>query len=218
MKEGQLYYSTVNPQLKNILHQLMKEDLFSPFRLVGGTNLSLREGHRISSDIDLFTDADYGSLDFTLLENYLRKEFKYYDRPDPSNIVGFGRSYYVGETKDCCVKLDLFYTDTFIRPIENIDGIRFASVEDIAAMKLEAIVTGPRKKDYWDIHLLSQKFSFDILFKFYLERNPYGASKDELMQKLIDFKDIDDDFDPICLLNKDWDIIKLDLIDYIKFS
>lgn len=124
----------------------------------------------------------------------------------------------MGETKDCCVKLDLFYTDTFIRSIENIDGIRFASVEDIAAMKLEAIVTGPRKKDYWDIHLLSQKFSFDILFKFYLERNPYGASKDELMQKLIDFKDIDDDFNPICLLNKDWDIIKLDLIDYIKFS
>jgi len=42
----------------------MSEELFVPFRLVGGTNLSLLYGHRKSDDIDLFTDADYGSLDF----------------------------------------------------------------------------------------------------------------------------------------------------------
>ncbi len=34
---------------------------FAPFRLVGGTSLSLRYGHRMSDDIDLFTDAEYGS-------------------------------------------------------------------------------------------------------------------------------------------------------------
>lgn len=52
-----LHYNTVTSLLRETLDILMSEDLFSPFRLVGGTNLSLRLGHRMSDDIDLFTDA-----------------------------------------------------------------------------------------------------------------------------------------------------------------
>ena len=58
-----LHYETVTPLLRETLGVLMQEELFSPFRLVGGTNLSLRYGHRKSDDIDLFTDAEYRSLD-----------------------------------------------------------------------------------------------------------------------------------------------------------
>jgi hypothetical protein len=47
-----------------ILANLMIADVFADFRLVGGTALSLHRGHRMSVDIDLFTDADYGSVDF----------------------------------------------------------------------------------------------------------------------------------------------------------
>jgi hypothetical protein len=42
----------------------MSEEIFSPFRLAGGTALSLQIGHRKSIDIDLFTDQIYGSIDF----------------------------------------------------------------------------------------------------------------------------------------------------------
>ncbi len=69
MATDKLHYETVSPMLKEILQQLMSEKLFVPFRLVGGMNLSLRYGHRKSVDIDLFTDADYGSLDFEYFEN-----------------------------------------------------------------------------------------------------------------------------------------------------
>lgn len=63
-----LHYETVKPYLKEILDMLMAEELFNPFRLVGGTNLSLRFGHRISEDIDLFTDVEYGSLNYRNFE------------------------------------------------------------------------------------------------------------------------------------------------------
>ena len=53
----QLHYETVTPLLKKTLDMLMGEPLFEPFRLVGGTSLSLRYGHRKSDDIDLFTEA-----------------------------------------------------------------------------------------------------------------------------------------------------------------
>ena len=67
-----LHYNTVTPLLITILATLIAEPLFSPFRLVGGTNLSLRLGHRRSIDIDLFTDAQYDSLDFRSFEKYLK--------------------------------------------------------------------------------------------------------------------------------------------------
>ena len=75
-----IHYNTVTPLLKEVLDILMKEETFAPFRLVGGTNLSLRLGHRMSDDIDLFTDAEYGSLDFRIFENFLANRFSYYEK------------------------------------------------------------------------------------------------------------------------------------------
>lgn len=61
--------------------------MFGCFRLVGGTNLALRFNHRISTDIDLFTDAEYGSLDFSQFENWLKNNFSYYVCTDNSDSV-----------------------------------------------------------------------------------------------------------------------------------
>ena len=74
----------------------MNEEVFSEFRLVGGTSLSLQLGHRISVDIDLFTDAEYGSIDFKKIENYLNNNFPFveYFSDVP---VAFGKSYQIGK-------------------------------------------------------------------------------------------------------------------------
>lgn len=87
--------------------------MFDPFRLVGGTSLSLQLGHRMSDDIDLFTDSPYDSLDFAGVDKFLRKTFGYVSDLTPGP-VGMGVSYLVGASKDESVKLDLYYTDTFI--------------------------------------------------------------------------------------------------------
>jgi hypothetical protein len=70
-----MHWKTVNPLLRESLLQLMQADEFKVFRLVGGTALSLQIGHRLSIDIDLFTDEDYVSIDFDILENYLMANF-----------------------------------------------------------------------------------------------------------------------------------------------
>ena len=76
-----LNYQTVTPLLKSTLETLMAEPLFAPFLLVGGTNLSLRFGHRLSDDIDMFTDAEYRSLDYQAFEKYLKERFPYFTAP-----------------------------------------------------------------------------------------------------------------------------------------
>ena len=91
----------------------MNVSAFDEFRLVGGTSLSLQLGHRQSVDIDLFTDRLYGSVDFNVIDDHLRKQYAYVDTFE-TEVVGIGKSYYIGTSKDECIKLDLFYTDPFI--------------------------------------------------------------------------------------------------------
>lgn len=65
-----LYYNTVSDLLKESLTKLMAAKVFESFRLVRGTALSLQLGHRTSIDIDLFSDAPYGSIDFKKIERF----------------------------------------------------------------------------------------------------------------------------------------------------
>ena len=212
MKRNELQYQTVKPILRSTLERLMEIDEFKPFRLVGGTSLSLRYGHRMSDDIDLFTDAEYGSLDFKLLQDILRREFPYC-QGDCGEIVGFGTSYLVGNSTNDNVKVDLFYTDPFIRQMEQRDKIRMASVDDIVAMKMEVISRGGRKKDFWDLHMLRNHYSEEQMLSLYEERYPYGATKEECVAGLTNFSVADTEPDPKCLEGKVWQLIKLDFVE-----
>ena len=214
MKHKELQFKTVKPILRSTLEHLMTIEDFAPFRLVGGTSLSLRYGHRMSDDIDLFTDAEYGSLDFHKLQDILKKEFPYCSG-DCGAVVSFGVSYLVGNSKEDCVKLDLFYTDPFIRPMELQGDIRIASVDDIVAMKMDVLPRGGRKKDFWDLHLLHNHYTIEQMLSLYEERYPYGSTREECIKGLTDFTFADSDPDPICLQEKAWQLIKLDFTEWV---
>jgi hypothetical protein len=108
-----LHWNTVSPLLKEILLNLMQEQIFSSFRLVGGTALSLQIGHRMSVDIDMFTDADYGSIDFNQIKMFLKNKYTYFNSSSV-DIVAFGTYFDVGNSEDDFVKIDLFYTDEYV--------------------------------------------------------------------------------------------------------
>ncbi|MCC4212844.1 nucleotidyl transferase AbiEii/AbiGii toxin family protein [Leeuwenhoekiella parthenopeia] len=175
-----LYLNTVSPLLWSSLKALMEIPELEAFRLVGGTSLSLQLGHRESVDIDLFTDAAYGSIDFAKIESILKSVFPYMS--SSSELIGMGKSYFMGTNEGELVKLDLFYTDAFAFPLITEQHIRFASIPEIAAMKFEVLAQGGRKKDFWDIHELLEHYTLNDLIDFYLKRNPYGFSKEELME------------------------------------
>ena len=215
MKNKPLQFQTVKPILRSTLEHLMTLDDFAPFRRVGGTSLSLRYGHRMSDDIDLFTDAEYGSLDFCRLQDVLRREFPYCSG-ECGDVVSFGVSYLVGNSKDDCVKLDLFYTDPFIRPMEQCGDIRIAAVDDIVAMKMDVLPRGGRKKDFWDLHLLHDYYTIEQMLSLYEERYPYGATCQECISGFLDFSFADSDPNPVCLLNKYWQLIKLDFTEWLS--
>jgi predicted nucleotidyltransferase component of viral defense system len=209
-----LYYKTVNNLLKEVLLQLMAAKVFENFRLVGGTSLSLQIGHRESIDIDLFSDVDYGEIDFDAIEKYLEANYKYVDHL--SNIIpGIGKSYLIGEDKDNALKLDIFYTDKFIQPIYLEDTIRMATIEEIIAMKLDVVQRGGRKKDFWDLHELFEKYSLTQMLDLHEQRYPYNHDSDLIIQNFTDFSIADDEFNPICFKGKYWEFIKEDIEEII---
>ncbi len=210
----ELQLNTVSELLWNTLQKLMEIQELHSFRLVGGTSLSLQRGHRESIDIDLFSDAPYGSIDFRKIESILRVTFPYFS--SSSELVGLGKSYFIGNTEDDLVKLDLFYTDPFVFPLIMEQKVRFASVQEIAAMKFEVVGQGGRKKDFWDIHELLESYTLQELIGFYLKRYPYNLSKEDLTKKLIDFSLAEDDFTPNCYRGKIWELIKLDLEELVE--
>lgn len=205
-----MYYNTVNDLLKNSLQIVMSSEIFKDFRLVGGTSLSLQLGHRMSIDIDLFSDATYGSVDFKAIDKFLRSAFIYVDHSNDLEPA-MGKSYLVGSDKDNTVKLDIYYTDSFIRPAIIADEIRLATIEEIIAMKIDVVQRGGRKKDFWDLHECLPNYGIAKMLELHEERYPYGHDKDLILKNLIDFTSADDDFDPICLQGKYWEFIKEDI-------
>ena len=163
-----LHYNTVTPLLKSILLELMAAEEFAKFRLVGGTGLSLFRGHRMSVDIDLFTDADYETIDFESIDNFLNEHYPYVDS---NNLpVGMGKSFYIGQDNQNAIKLDLYYTDPFIDEEVVIDNIRLATIEEIIAMKIDVVQRTGRKKDFWDLHELKENYTINEMLSLHQKR------------------------------------------------
>ena len=196
-----------------VLKTCMTSSVFDTFRLVGGTALSLQRGHRKSADIDLFTNAEYGSVDLEAVHSFLQASFPYVDSLEVTSM-GLGKSYFVGDHASDCIKMDVYYTDDFISDIYCVEGIRMADIHDIIAMKTDVILRGGRKKDFWDIHELMNDYSLEDMLALHQNRYPFGHDASVIIQKFKDFSLADDDFEPVCLRGKYWELIKLDIIDF----
>lgn len=210
-----LYWETVAPILKNVLQDIITESIFQPFRLVGGTSLSLQLGHRMSVDIDLFTDNEYGSIDYKAIREFFESHYPYCSSRNLDN-VSFGTYFEVGNSKDDFVKIDLYYTDDFIEPAVEYENIRMATINEIIAMKLDVILRGGRKKDFWDLHYFIGKVELKQMINLFKKRYPYNEDFTEIRKQLMNFENAENDLEPICLLGKHWEIIKLDFHQFVR--
>ena len=208
-----LYWNTVTDTLRQCLIKLMQAEELKAFRLVGGTALSLHIGHRLSVDIDLFTDEAYGSIDFNAIENYLNKNFTYV-AGDFGGKAGMGKSYLVGNNINDNVKLDIYYAmDPFFQEQLVEDEIRLATVEEIIAMKIDIMQRTARKKDYWDLHELLPTYPINKMIALHQQRFEWTHDEQAIRNNMTNFKKADDEFDPICLRGKEWVFIKEDFVE-----
>jgi hypothetical protein len=150
-----LHIQTVETRTLDLIKTLMADNQLRDFNLVGGTALSLKLGHRISIDIDLFSTSSFTSKELAqhLIEHYDAEKVRTLTNAVFCLING--------------VKVDLLsHQYPLIRHLDVLDGVRMVSLEDIAAMKLNAIYgSGRRLKDFVDMYVLLEKFSLDQMLQ-----------------------------------------------------
>ncbi len=181
-----------------LLKELMRLPELKSFFLVGGTNLSLKLGHRRSVDLDFFTNSPFDS---DALLNVLEKKFSdlVVVRRTPGAILG-----YIQE-----VKVDfILYEYPMLQPVEEIDGFRFASLSDIAAMKINAISRRGVQKDFWDIAELLDHFSLEQMLSFFKQKHK-ATDIGHLVRSLVYFADAEESESPLALKKNTWVAVKL---------
>lgn len=78
-------------------------------------------------------------------------------------------------------------------------------------MKIDIVQRQARKKDFWDLHELLNIHSVTLMIGLHKQRYPYSHDESLIRKNLVDFSRADEDFDPICLKGKYWELIKLDI-------
>ncbi len=172
---------TVSPQLLECLTVLMEMETIKAHRLVGGTALSLQLGHRVSVDIDLFSDDknDYEKIQEELYETFGNR----FERGRTiSNSFSYGIAIFLND-----VKTDLLdWKAKFIRPAVTVEHLRVASLEDIIPMKFNTFLCSPEfaryeKKDFVDIATLLRLYSLEQMMSLYNEKYPGGLLSSRLI-------------------------------------
>jgi len=195
-----LQYRALYPATLELLKKLMALPELQDFFLVGGTALALQMGHRISLDIDLFTQQDFDARKLILK---LDNQFSISDLTEESNTLNFNITY--PEKSNEIVKIDLIkYPYPLIKPILNVENIRLLSVEDIIPMKLSAIAGRGSKKDFYDIFYFLKTYSFDRMFKLFEKKFP-NTNKFHVIKSLTYFDDAEIEPNPQTIEKTIWD-------------
>ena len=152
------------------------------FYLAGGTSLALQIGHRDSVDFDFFSEED---IHTGALFERLRKIFGGHKllkiQEEPNTLTAL---------IDESVKISFFtYKYKLIDRITSDENLTYASIQDIACMKLSAITGRASNKDYIDLYFILNLFSLLNLLEKAQEKYP-ELDRNLILKSLVYFDDI----------------------------
>lgn len=199
-----LYLETVESSTLELLKKLQRLPVLEQTRLVGGTALALQLGHRKSIDLDFFGTVDCEA-------EYLRE-----------SIAGIASLTILKESPHIHIyivdgiKVDIVnYKYPWLDDVVLEQGLRLASVSDIAAMKITAIIGRDTKKDFIDIAFLLHHFSLEEILHFYAAK--YNDSSVFMaMKSLAYFDDAEADPMPDMFVNQSWQQVKAYILSKIS--
>lgn len=162
-----MFTKTVFPDTLRAIKLISEVSEIKKAYLAGGTALALQLGHRISLDLDFFTQEEFNeteiSAKFTSLPGFVLE--------GTAKWTIWGK---IGQTK-----FSLFYYKYPLleQPLP-FEGICLAGLSDISAMKIHAIEDRGIRRDFIDVYFLSKKYTLEEMLKFYQRK--YSVLEDHL--------------------------------------
>lgn len=171
--------------------------------LAGGTALALQLGHRISVDLDFFTQKQFD-------EKELSAKLGAHPEFVQAGIARWTVWGTIGDTKFSI----FYYKYPLLEPTVPFEGLQLASLADIAAMKIHAIEDRGTRRDFLDVYFLSKTYTLEQMLEFYQKK--YGVLEDHLyaiLRSLDYFEDAEQEVKmPDMLIEVNWEDVK----DYFR--
>ena len=171
----------------------------SSFYLGGGTAVALRLGHRRSVDLDFFAPSPIDTLQ--LRQNLSSCGSFELDEEGPGTLHGIFNQVKVSF---------LEYDYPLLDPRVPYEGIAMAGLKDLACMKLDAIASRGKKRDFIDVYAIAQTGPFlgEMLEWFEKKYGSIQYNSLHLLKSLTYFEDAEGDPSPVFLKPMSWEEVK----------
>lgn len=181
------------------LRYLSQNKILIDFYLGGGTAVALYLGHRQSEDLDFFSAKDFSTL--SLRQKLAQQGEFILDEERPGTLHGSFHG----------VKISLLeYPYPLLNSLQSFQGTPVASLEDLAAMKLDAIASRGKKRDFIDLYaLIQEKFSLKEVLDLYKKKySSLKVNPMHVLKGLTYFEDAEKDPDPKYFQELNWENVK----------
>ena len=179
---------------------LAERGLSKPFYLAGGTAAALHMGHRISVDLDFFSPQHFNAV---LLDERL-KDFPGYRQDSISEDT------LIGAINELRISFFWYRYKLLEQPISVLETL-VLGLQDLAAMKIEAIAQRNSKRDFIDLYFLATKAGISpqkALEYHQAKFSEYNISRSHLILSMGYFNEAENEPMPKMLEKTSWKEIK----------
>lgn len=153
------HWEALTPDTRAALQRAGELPFIHRFYLAGGTGLALHLGHRFSVDLDFFSQEpeSVGLDERTLLLEIFA---------DPTLSIIFDKdTTFVASWRGVGISFFRLHHYPLVQPSILVDSVPLASLEEIGAMKLAAIIDRGTRKDLVDLYFILQQVRLEKLFQ-----------------------------------------------------
>lgn len=190
-----MFCHTLDSQARELFIGLGREPWIEAFYLAGGSAAALHLGHRVSVDLDFFSEQAY---EVEPLVQRLRALGRLtIQQQSPGTMVG----------RLDGVRISFFtYPYPLLEKPIIVDGVRVASLSDIALMKIVAIGQRGRMRDFVDLVFICRAgWSLEELLRRIPQKyTTVSYPSYHLLRALTYFDDAEGDEPPKMLMDFDW--------------
>jgi predicted nucleotidyltransferase component of viral defense system len=195
-----LFWNTVTENMRLVMSGFTQSELGDHFYLAGGTALSLQIGHRLSVDLDFFSPTE----DIPSIRTGIEKALAPFNATlaDSSwgNLVYLARNVRVGFYG---------YGYSLVAPLIETKEVRLASIEDIALMKLDALLSRSARKDFYDLYFICRSIPLRQIFDHAQKKYPSVRDfETQTVKRLVYFENAEVEANPTMIQLADWQTVK----------
>lgn len=193
-----MYSAGISPNTLAVLKKLATTSLKKHYYLAGGTACALHFGHRLSYDLDFFSQNPLNPQEIAAQLYPLGKLI--IDQNDDDTMLGF-----LDE-----VKISFFiYPYPLLEVPEPYESVQIASKKDLACMKLEVVSSRGSKRDFIDLYQIAQEYPLSKQFEWFTKKyQGTNISTTHVLKSLTYFVDAEAEPMPIMNFEVDWETVK----------